>query len=253
MSLVQLGSPIKVEPQYVCGSSIVCGFLPAKVCLDRPNAHLERRYQDLVIQQNALLQAAMSKEQQLLAYRGLAPPGLDVGVDAMKVCSRARSNSRSSCDSSTKASTRERSHSVCTLSDGDERCESLSIALRNIPTAFNRATLIELLDTHGLNSQYNMVYLPMDRFRKKARGFAFVHFESHEGAKRCKSIFDGFQNWGTPSTKVCAVEWGQQQGDLQSQVLAYGNGAIFRTDVLDEFKPALFCKGVQVPYSAYSF
>jgi hypothetical protein len=95
-----------------------------------------------------------------------------------------------------------------------------------------------------------MVYLPMDRFRKKARGFAFVNFENHEGAKRCMSVFEGFQNWGTLSTKVCAVEWGSQQGDLQSQLLAYGNGAILRTDVPDEFKPALFRDGAQVSYSA---
>merc|ERR1711985_197851 len=89
-----------------------------------------------------------------------------------------------------------------------------------------------------------------DRFRKKAKGFAFVNFEKSEGARRCMSIFEGFQNWGTSSKKVCTVEWGERQGDLQSQVLAYGNGVILRDDVPEEFKPALFRRGVHVEYSA---
>jgi hypothetical protein len=93
----------------------------------------------------------------------------------------------------------------------------------------------------------------MDRFRRKAKGFAFVNFENHAGAKRCMSLFEGFQNWGSLSKKVCTVEWGERQGDLQSQVLAHGNGAILRTDVPEEFKPALFSNGVKVSYSASLF
>jgi RNA recognition motif-containing protein len=113
--------------------------------------------------------------------------------------------------------------------------------------------MIELLDKFGFKGEYNMVYLPMDRFRKKAKGFAFVNFEYNEGAKRCMSVFEGFQNWGTQSRKVCTVEWGERQGSLHSQVLAYGNGAILRADMSQEFKPALFHHGVQVSYSASLF
>jgi hypothetical protein len=184
---------------------------------------------------------------------GLAPPGvhLSPGPEDLKAFSRKRSDSLSSCDDSTTASGRERSNSVSTLSDEED--QGTSVSLRNIPTAFSRTTLVQLLDSHGFQGEYNMVYVPMDRFRKKARGFAFVRFESHEGAKRCMSVFEGFRNWGTSSTKICAVEWGVQQGDLQAQVLAYGNGAILRTDLAEEFKPALFCGGVQVPYSASFF
>ena len=71
-----------------------------------------------------------------------------------------------------------------------------------------------------------MVYLPMDRFRKKARGFGFVNFVSCEAASRCMSVFEGFRNWGTTSTKVCTVEWGVQQGDLHSQVLLFSSKII---------------------------
>jgi hypothetical protein len=248
---IHFAIPQKVNPECACGGSISYDFSPAKVHLERPNAHLEQRYQDLVFQYSALLQAA--KERRLPLPPGLAPPGLHHIFDDLKISFRKRSNSVSSCDSSTKASTRERSSSVCTFTDDECQDRCVSIALRNIPTAFTRAMLVHLLDKHGLKGEYNMVYLPMDRFRKKARGFAFVNFENHEGAKRCMSIFKGFQNWGTASTKVCAVEWGAQQGDLQSQLLAYGNGAILRTDVPEEFKPALFRGGVQVSYSASLF
>jgi hypothetical protein len=254
MSLIQFAAPVKVDPQYICGGSIVYGFHPAKVLLERPNAHLEKHYQDLVTQHNALLQATLCKGHTLPTSTGRAPPGLEVGPHEIRACcSRKRSDSLSSCGASTKASTRERSHSVCSFSDDDERSESSSIILRNIPTAFTRAALVELLDKHGLKGEYNMVCLPIDRFRKKARGFAFVNFESHEGAKRCMSTFQGFQKWGTPSAKVCTVEWSKKKGDLQSKVLAYGSGAIVRSDVPDEFKPALFRGGVQVPYSADMF
>lgn len=227
---------------------------PAKVVLERPNAHLEQKYHDLVVQHNALLRAALSEQRQLPPPPGLAPPGVHVGLDDVKkAASRRRSPSVSSTDSSTKASTRERSCSVCSLTDDEGREQCTSVTLRNIPTAFTRSSLVQLLDKHGLNGEYNMVYLPMDRFRKKARGFAFVNFVTHGAAKRCMSLFEGFQNWGTLSTKVCTAEWGERQGDLQSQVLAYGNGAILRSDVPEEFKPALFRGGVQVTYSSDLF
>jgi hypothetical protein len=256
MALNAFASPQKVDPTHVCGVTVSHGSLPAKVYLKRPNAHLQQRHQDLVIRYNALVQAAARKERQL-PPPGLAPPGPRISPDdrkARKASASKRSNSCSSCDSSTKASTRSRSHSVSAISsDNDGQDESTSITLRNIPTAFTRAILVQLLDKHGLKGEYNMVYLPMDRFRKKAKGFAFVKFETHEGARRCMSIFEGFQDWGSSSTKVCAVEWGEQQGDLQSQVLAYGNGVILRADVPEEFKPALFRSGVQVSYSASLF
>lgn len=250
MALPLLSMPQKVEVTMQ-GTAVALGAGPAKVYLERPNTYLEQRYQDLVVQYNALLE---SKQRNLPPPPGLAPPGLPVTLDDVKVSARKRSNSLSSCDSSTKASTRERSHSVVTIpSDDESPSESTSITLRNIPTAFTRSTMVNLLDRHGFKGEYNMVYLPMDRFRKKAKGFAFVNFENHEGAKRCMSMFEGFQNWGSLSKKVCTVEWGERQGSLQSQVLAYGNGAILRTDVCEEFKPALFRNGVQVPYSANLF
>jgi hypothetical protein len=240
-----------VEAQCVSGVAVAYGLTPARVHLERANTYLEQRYHDLVIQYNALL---ASKQRQLPPPPGLAPPGMPISLDDMKVSSRKRSNSLSSGDSSTKASTRERSLSVCTIPSDDEcQDESTSITLRNIPTAFTRSTMVQLLDKHGFKGEYNMVYLPMDRFRKKAKGFAFVNFENHAGARRCMSVFEGFQDWGSLSKKVCTVEWGERQGNLQSQVLAYGNGAIMRADVCEEFKPALFRNGVQVTYSASLF
>jgi len=250
MAAIHSELPQKVEPTYVRGSLSPFGVSPVKVFLERPNAHLEQRYQDLVIQHQTLLQAALTKEH-IAPPPGLSPPG--VHHEAAVVLNKKRSNSVSSCGSSTMASTRSRSCSVCSLSDDEGKDQNTSLTLRNIPTAFTRKSLVQLLDKHGLQGEYNMIYLPMDRFRKKARGFAFVNFERHGGAQRCMSIFEGFQNWGTLSTKVCTVEWGERKGDLQSQVLAYGNGAILRTDVPEEFKPALFRGGLQVPYSAGFF
>jgi len=252
MALTLFAAPQKVNPEHVSGATASHGSCPAKVCLERPNAYLEKRYRDLVMEYDALLQATMSKEKQLLPPPGLAPPGLN--IDDLTVSCRERSNSLSSCDSSTKASTRERSHSTCTMSSDDDcQDQRTSVTLRNIPTAFTRAALVQVLDKHGLKGEYSMVYLPMDRFRKKAKGFGFVNFEKPEGARRCMSIFEGFQNWGTLSKKVCTVEWGERQGDLQSQVLAYGDGVILRADVPEEFKPALFRSGIQVSYSACVF
>jgi hypothetical protein len=253
MALIICATPRKVAPEHVRGAAVSLGPGPAKVLLQRANAHLEKRYQDLVVENTGLQQAAATKERQLPPPPGLAPPGVHDDLHDLRASARKRSNSLSSCDSSTKASTRERSLSVCALSDEECQDESTSVTLRNIPTAFSRATLVQLLDEHGLKGEYNMVYLPTDRFRKKAKGFAFVNFENHEGARRCMSIFEGFQNWGTSSKKVCTVEWGERQGDLQSQVLSYGNGAILRTDVPEELKPALFRSGMQVSYSASLF
>merc|ERR1740120_413238 len=60
--------------------------------------------------------------------------------------------------------------------------ERTTIMLRNIPNDYTRDMLLELLDSEGLASLYDFVYLPSDFKRWQGLGYAFVNMVSHEDA-----------------------------------------------------------------------
>lgn len=88
-----------------------------------------------------------------------------------------------------------------------------------------------------------MVHVPMDHVRRKARGFAFVNFETHKAAAHCMVRFQGFHEWGVPSHKVCKTEWSDRQGGLAEQLLLARSAK--RTDVSGFGEPAIFHRGVR--------
>jgi len=107
--------------------------------------------------------------------------------------------------------------------------------------------LIQLLDKHGLYGEYNMVYLPMDRFRKKAKGFAFVNFVTHTVADSALRHFDQFSIEGTE----CVSGWSENLQGLEPHVDRYRNSPVMHHSVPDEYKPVLFMHGapVSMPHS----
>jgi len=216
--------PVKVEMRSFCmnandfDQSLGVAGQPLKVALCRRNSYSEATLARLTDERNALL-------------FGVGLQVVRPGVSPVK-----RSSSPTSV--STEAG------SVCDESDVESArpCADchIGVTLRNIPTAYTRVALVKLLDSHGFFGEYTMVYMPIDRRRKKARGFAFVYFETNKSAARCVQCFEGFKDWGTHSVKVCATEWCKTQGQFHEL-----EGLMLRS-IPDDDKPAMYRKGVRV-------
>ena len=100
--------------------------------------------------------------------------------------------------------------------------QETSITIRNVPTAVTRSSLVQLLNTLGFGADYNKVYLPIDRFRHRSKGFTVANFEKKQGA---------FQELQGLIKKQGAF----QQDAVQEQMSALGNGSLHRSDLADEF------------------
>lgn len=133
--------------------------------------------------------------------------------------------------------------------DSDDRT---TLMFRNLPNSYNRAALLNMLDSEGFQRQCSFVYLPTDFNNFAGFGYAFVGFQTHASAEMAKRHFQGFTKWKVPSQKICDVAWsGEVQGN-NAYVEKYRNSPVMHDSVPDEYKPALFVNGLRVPFPAPS-
>mmetsp|Transcript_2882 Transcript_2882/g.4709 ORF Transcript_2882/g.4709 Transcript_2882/m.4709 type:complete len:519 (-) Transcript_2882:138-1694(-) len=123
-----------------------------------------------------------------------------------------------------------------------------TIMLRNIPNNYTRQMLQELLDSKGFAAKYDFIYLPMDFRSAAGLGYAFVNLTTHTDAEEAFAKFQGFSDWKAVSQKVCEVAWGQPLQGFEAHVERYRNSPVMHKDVQDEFRPAIFQDGVQLPF-----
>jgi len=121
-----------------------------------------------------------------------------------------------------------------------------TIILRNIPNGYCRSQLLELLDSHGFNSLYDFVYVPVDFSTRVGFGYAFVNFLDQISAERCTAELTGFNDWVFSSDKVLEVTWSTSRQGLQSHIDRYRNSPVMHDSVADELKPAIFLKGERI-------
>jgi hypothetical protein len=124
-----------------------------------------------------------------------------------------------------------------------------TVMMRNLPTTFSRARLIDLLNSKGFSGQFDLIYLPIDFGSACNLGYAFVNMTTHQQALHLWEVFHGFAAWpALGCRKVCAVCWGAVQG-LRANVARYQNCPIMCKHVVpDDYKPALFRCGMQIPF-----
>eukprot|EP00928_Gymnodinium_smaydae_P055716 TRINITY_DN39203_c0_g1_i1.p1 TRINITY_DN39203_c0_g1~~TRINITY_DN39203_c0_g1_i1.p1 ORF type:complete len:340 (-),score=42.49 TRINITY_DN39203_c0_g1_i1:215-1234(-) len=123
-----------------------------------------------------------------------------------------------------------------------------TVMLRNLPTAYTRAHLLELLEDEGFAGSFDFVYCPMDFTSKCCLGYAFVNFVSASDAARCWEIFDGYHEWGTSSEKVCEVTWGDPLQGLEAHVERYRNSPVMHASVPQDWQPVIFKDGTQIEF-----
>jgi len=120
--------------------------------------------------------------------------------------------------------------------------------LRNLPSEFTRAHLIELLEDEGFEGSYDLVYVPMNFSVKCCLGYGFVNLRTSSEARRCWQAFNGFCIWDT--TTACEVAWSDPHQGTAALIERYRNSPVMHESVPEEWRPALFVDGVQVPFPA---
>jgi len=132
----------------------------------------------------------------------------------------------------------------------NKKDDRTTIVIRNLPNSYTRKFLMDLLDAHGFQNDYRFVYVPMDFKREAGLGYAFVCFEEPAAAQQAKLQLNGFKDWAFPSRKVCETCWSDAIQGVDAYVERYRNSPIMHDTVPDEYKPAIFLKGVRMSYPA---
>jgi len=128
--------------------------------------------------------------------------------------------------------------------------EETTVMLRNVPNAYTRMMLIELLNAQGFLSRYDFVYLPMDFRNGVNLGYAFVNLSTHQAAVEFTDKLQGFCEWSSESSKVCEVTWAHPHQGLAEHVERYRNSPVMHPSMEEDYKPMVFRGGAQITFPA---
>merc|ERR1711953_1485535 len=156
------------------------------------------------------------------------------------------SETSSTCAGSTCGYISEADESDTDRKIGDQR--RTTAMMRNIPSAYTRANLLELLDQQGFLGSYDLLYLPVDLQTELNHGYAFINFTTAENFERFWAHFTGFSDWIVPSDRVCEVSWSNLAQGIDENVQRYRDSPMMHESVEDRFKPVLFGNGRRMPF-----
>jgi len=124
-----------------------------------------------------------------------------------------------------------------------------TLMLRNLPSSFTQAKLVERLNSAGLVSRYDFVYLPVDFQNGAGLGYAFVNMLSCADAKVAIDRLNGFTNWGDRAChKVLEICWSDPHQGLDMLIDRYRNSRVMHRSVPEEYKPLLLKNGEKVSF-----
>lgn len=128
-----------------------------------------------------------------------------------------------------------------------------TVIVRRIPEHFTRAHIIVMLERGGLRLSCDFLYLPVDFNSGDNLGFAFLNFVTSGAAELCHNRLHG-EPAGISTDAIgragLEVVWAVSQQGLKANIKRYRNNPVMHVTVPDEYKPALFCKGVRIPFPA---
>jgi len=128
-----------------------------------------------------------------------------------------------------------------------------TIMLRNLPSSFSRARLLEVLKLKDLSNLFDFVYVPVDFVSGACLGYAFVNLVDHESALLAISKLQGFDAWhATCSQKIMEACWSDPHQGANMLIERFRNSRVMHGMVPDEYKPALFQDGVRVSFPKHT-
>jgi hypothetical protein len=130
-----------------------------------------------------------------------------------------------------------------------ETQEPTTLLVSNLPRAYSRSMLEELLCAQGLLMDCDLIYLPVEFKVGIGYGYAFVNFVTHEAACAALDALDGLADLSEASLIEGSLQarWSSKQG-LHTHIELYRNSPVMHKTVDDEAKPALLMAGVRLPF-----
>jgi hypothetical protein len=127
--------------------------------------------------------------------------------------------------------------------------QSTTLVMRNIPSNYTRAMLLDLLDDEGFKGLYNFVYLPVDfEIQTTNCGYSVINLVDSDIAIAFLAHFSAFSHWCVMSDKVCQVTWSDKLQGLDAHVEAFRNSPVLHKLAPDAIKPVLFKDGERVAF-----
>merc|ERR1712228_806902 len=133
------------------------------------------------------------------------------------------------------------------IADQNELCRT-TVMMRNIPSQYTRANLLDLFDQRGFNGLYDFVYLPVDFDTELNHGYAFINFVTTESVEKFRSHFIGFTDWSMPFDKACEIFWSEALQGIDQHIQRYRDSPVMHESVSDRFRPVLFKHGQRIPF-----
>jgi len=126
-----------------------------------------------------------------------------------------------------------------------------TVMLRSVPTSLTRNMLLHMLERLGFSGSFDLVYVPVDFGTGAGLGYAFVNLVSPTKVPAFWQAWDGLAAWGgVESDNVCSVSWSEPNQGLAAHIERYRNSPVMHPATPDEWRPALFSKGVRVEFPA---
>jgi len=96
----------------------------------------------------------------------------------------------------------------------------------------------------------NFIYVPMNFQASENFGYGFINLETPGEAERCREKLQEFNRWpaGMDWDKSCDVGNGETCQGVEGHIERYRNSPVMHESVPQEHKPALYEKGVRLPF-----
>lgn len=122
-----------------------------------------------------------------------------------------------------------------------------TLIIKNLPQAYGRESLAELLESEDFGGCYDLIYLPHSFETQLPFGYGFVNLVSPEEASRCVATLGGISLLGFEDEAPLDVGYAEAQG-LEAHIERYRSSPVMHESVPDELRPALYRDGVRVPF-----
>jgi hypothetical protein len=137
-------------------------------------------------------------------------------------------------------------HTSAAVVDTVDESPQTTIIIRNLPKDCTRDAMMQMLQSEGFAGSYDMVHVPVGFQDLTGLGHALINFLDPAIAQGALLHFDGFCGLSA-GAELCQAGWSNVQG-LSAHVKRYRDSPMMHESIPDQFKPAMFKDGVQVPF-----
>lgn len=120
-----------------------------------------------------------------------------------------------------------------------EANERTTLVLRKLPKTVTRVSLLEMLDTAGMQGLYDFVYLPVDFKKGKVFGYAIVNFITNRHAEQASFHFEA---------AGVNIDWSDSHQGFDELIQRYRDSPIMHPSNPETSKPLIFSNGLKVPF-----